>query len=242
MRLVNTHTLKLEEIPDDQARPSYAILSHTWGADDDEISFRDIQQGFVEKPGNGHFKFVQCCRQAKIDGLEYVWIDTCCINKDSSTELSEAINSMYQWYKDAAICYAYLRDVPAGDEVWDQGSKFRSSRWFRRGWTLQELLAPKQLHFYDTTWTSLGTKAALSGVIEETTRISRLFLLGWADLEQASVAQRMSWAASRETKRKEDTAYSFAGHIRRHNTNHLRRRRRACIQSTAGSNNEKDRR
>ena len=77
---------------------------------------------------------------ARDAGYEYIWIDSCCINKDSSSELSEAINSMYRWYSISAECYTYLADVPLGENLGEEGSAFRSSRWFKRGWTPQELI------------------------------------------------------------------------------------------------------
>jgi hypothetical protein len=210
MHLINVETLKLEEFFGDGI-PPYAILSHTWGKDEEEISFHDIHRGGIEKAGNRPIKFEECCKQAKKDGLGYAWIDTCCINKDSSRELDEAINSMFQWYGKASICYAYLSDVPSGDNPRDPDSMFFSSRWFRRGWTLQELLAPKQLHFYDQTWTFLGKKRDLSCVIQMITGITPPFLLGSVALDEASIAQRMSWAANRATKRQENIAYCLLG-------------------------------
>ena len=157
MHLTNLETLKLEEFLGDGV-PPYAVLSHTWGRDDEEISFRDIRRGCIEKAGGQPIKFKECYKQAKKDGLGYAWTDTCCINKDSSRKLDEPINSMFQWYEKASICYAYLSDVFPGDNPQDSNSKFSSSRWFRRGWTLQELLAPKQLRFYDLTWTFIGKR------------------------------------------------------------------------------------
>ncbi|KAF1970942.1 hypothetical protein BU23DRAFT_590811 [Bimuria novae-zelandiae CBS 107.79] len=210
MRLINVETLKLEEFFDDKI-PPYAILSHTWGDPGEEVTFSDIEAEIIEKPGNGTMKLKGCCNQAKDDNLGYAWIDTCCINKDSSRELDEAINSMFQWYRKASICYAYLSDVPPGDNSWDSGSKFFASRWFLRGWTLQELLAPKKLCFYDQTWKSIGRKEDISNEIETITGIPQQFLLGWEDLRKASVAQRMSWDAKRKTTRKEDIAYCLLG-------------------------------
>lgn len=210
MRLINTSTLQLEEFTDDQA-PSYAILSHTWGLDAEELSFHDVQDSILEKPGVGSSKLRGSCRKAEEDGLAYLWIDTCCINKASLVELTEAINSMFRWYRNASVCYAYLADVPPDDHPRREESSFQKSRWFRRGWTLQELLAPRRLVFYNSEWHCLGTKAQLSAVIESITGISSLFLRGVDDLHTASVAQRMSWAARRSTKRKEDLAYCLLG-------------------------------
>lgn len=211
MRLINVETLKLETFNDGNV-PPYAILSHTWGPDEEEVSFEDIQNGNLPDSSSGVRKLNGCRSQALIrDRLKYAWIDTCCINKQSSRELEEAINSMFQWYKRAAVCYTYLSDVPGDDDYRHPGSKFSSSRWFQRGWTLQELLAPKTLNFYNQEWGFIGTKADLFRPIEAITGISRSFLLGWEHLQQASIAQRMSWAAKRRTTRQEDTAYCLLG-------------------------------
>ncbi|KAM0544087.1 hypothetical protein ACHAPJ_011969 [Fusarium lateritium] len=209
MRLIDVETLRLKTFYGDNI-PPYAILSHTWGADDEEITFGDIQNNNINKPGNGAVKLRGCCHQAKKDHLEYVWIDTCCINKESDKELSEAINSMFQWYKKASICYTYLSDVPKEDRSHPE-PKFSSSRWFERGWTLQELLAPNKLRFYNQDWISIGTKADLVNEIQVVSGISRHYLLGWKDFRQASIAQRMSWAAKRKTSREEDIAYCLLG-------------------------------
>jgi hypothetical protein len=124
------------------------ILSHTWG--EDEITFQDIQDLEKARKKKGFRKLEQYCRKAHSDGFKWVWVDTCCIDKTSSAELSEAINSMYQWYRDSKICYAYLeyvRLVQAGLV----GKDLKESRWVKRGWTLQELIAPSVVEFYDTT-------------------------------------------------------------------------------------------
>ncbi|RYP42809.1 hypothetical protein DL768_010207 [Monosporascus sp. mg162] len=210
MRLINVKSFKLEEFLDYET-PPYAILSHTWGDDCEELTFRDVEEGKFDKPGVGSVKFRGSCRQAEKDGLGYVWIDTCCIDKTNLVELSEAINSMFRWYKRASLCYAYLSDVPGDDNPRKHGSKFQTSRWFGRGWTLQELLAPKDLRFYNSAWGYLGNKGTMRAVIGKITGVPRQFLLGITELHSASVAQRMSWAAGRDTKRKEDLAYCLLG-------------------------------
>jgi hypothetical protein len=209
MRLLNVDTFKLEEFF--SSPPRYAILSHTWGSDSEEVSFRDVLDGRLNSESSRPPKIKGSCKIAKKDGYQYIWIDTCCIDKTNSVELQEAINSMYAWYKGSAICYAYLSDVPPGDDPKCDRSTFSSSRWFQRGWTLQELLAPADMRFYDAGWSCLGTKGDLSQLVETVTGIPTSFLLGMADLHQASVAQRMSWAAKRVTKRPEDIAYSLLG-------------------------------
>ncbi|KAF5638120.1 beta transducin [Fusarium sp. NRRL 52700] len=208
MRLINVESLKLETFIGGRI-PPYAILSHRWGNDDEEVSFKDMTRGTTEKAGMKKVK--GCCRQAKEDNIKYAWIDTCCIDKESSKELDEAINSMFQWYRRAAICYTYMSDVPHEQNIWDSTSSFSTSSWFTRGWTLQELLAPEQIHFFDETWGHIGTKEELASEIEDITGIPRRFLLGWVDFHQASVAQRMSWASKRTTKREEDIAYCLLG-------------------------------
>ncbi|KAK3358751.1 heterokaryon incompatibility protein-domain-containing protein [Lasiosphaeria hispida] len=210
MRLLHVQTFKLGEFYEDQT-PPYAILSHTWGDNAEELTLQDILSGEPFKDGIGAKKLRGSCAQAEAEGLDYVWIDTCCIDKTNLAELSEAINSMFRWYQQAAVCYAYLWDVPASQNMRQVGLEFRGSRWFQRGWTLQELLAPRRMVFYSRDWTGLGTKVQLSTAIEEATGIPHTFLRGISDFRSASVAQRMSWASKRETKRKEDMAYSLLG-------------------------------
>ncbi|AEO70418.1 uncharacterized protein THITE_2121847 [Thermothielavioides terrestris NRRL 8126] len=212
MRLLNVDTFTLEEFFYADP-PPYAILSHTWGADHEEVSYRDVLDGRLKSATGRPAKVTGCCLRAKKDGYQYVWIDTCCIDKTNLVELQEAINSMFRWYRDAAICYAYLSDVPT--RAWDRHkvseSAFSSSRWFQRGWTLQELLAPLNLRFYDAGWECIGTKGDLCDLVETITGIPTSFLLGITELHHASVAQRMSWASRRVTKRPEDIAYCLLG-------------------------------
>ncbi|QYT03735.1 hypothetical protein H0G86_010684 [Trichoderma simmonsii] len=210
MRLINTQTFELKDFLYGTI-PPYAILSHTWGDDSEELTLSDVKNGNINKPGVGSIKLRGCCEQAQKDGLEFAWIDTCCIDKTNLVELSEAINSMFRWYNCASVCYAYLSDVPEDDNPSERGSRFRSSRWFQRGWTLQELLAPKHLRFFNTKWRFIGTKGTISNVIKDITHVPRQFLFGITGLHVASVAQRMSWAAQRETKRPEDLAYCLLG-------------------------------
>ncbi|KAL6820059.1 hypothetical protein V8C40DRAFT_268540 [Trichoderma camerunense] len=220
IRLINIETLKLETFSGKNI-PKYTILSHTWGPDSEELTFDDLQKGITDKPGIGSIKLKGCCDQVKKDNakeekeenkVQYVWIDTCCIDKSSSSELQEAINAMFDWYADASVCYAYLWDVPEDDKPpSDRESKFFTSRWFTRGWTLQELLAPKEVRFYNKEWKPIGDKITLNRTIEDITGISWLVLKGIDKIQNASVAQRMSWAARRETTRPEDLAYCLLG-------------------------------
>ncbi|KAM5540586.1 hypothetical protein V8D89_005617 [Ganoderma adspersum] len=151
------------------------------------------------------------CKVARRDGYRYIWIDSSCIDKSSSSELSEAINSMCNWYRGAQVCYAFLADVPFNEDVRAENSMFRKSRWFTRGWTLQELIAPRVVVFFSQEWKGLGTKDALADIIQDITFIDREILTHKIALSDESVAERMRWAARRETTRVEDEAYSLLG-------------------------------
>ncbi|EAW14126.1 HET domain protein [Aspergillus clavatus NRRL 1] len=205
MRLFNCSTLKLTEFLGEDV-PPYAVLSHRW--QDEEVTFQDIQSG-ISQGKKGYEKVLACCTQAQRGGLDYVWVDTFCIDKTSSAELSESLNSMYDWYHKAQVCYAFLCDV-FETSVTDEGS-FKDSVWFTRGWTLQELLAPTQVEFFSAEWHSLGTKSDLKEIIGKITGIQQEVLDGRIRPQELSVSQRMSWAADRVTTRIEDIAYSLLG-------------------------------
>ncbi|UJO18564.1 hypothetical protein CLAFUW4_07619 [Fulvia fulva] len=251
MWLLNAQSRKLQDFVDfREVRGKYAILSHTWGKE--EFTF-----DMIHDPGSrnmlGYIKIDFACRQAQEDNLEHAWIDTCCIDKRSSAELGEAINSMYLWYLNAKVCYAYLADVdiatiaeplsahaPAlvGFDSYQQavdnptspgrknGLEFHlhvsevqlklqqllgQSKWFTRGWTLQELIAPGHLRSYDHRWVAVGTKTELVASLSQITLISPAILLDQRQLSKASIAQKMSWAAHRTTSRIEDQAYCLMG-------------------------------
>ncbi|KAI9764570.1 MAG: hypothetical protein M1839_005882 [Geoglossum umbratile] len=195
--------------------PSYAVLSHTWGPDDEEVTFNDLANG-VGKSKTGYRKIRFCAKQAANDGLQFFWIDTCCINKSSSAELSEAINSMFRWYHNAARCYVYLSDVSVSYFVGDSKftcrwkTAFKKSKWFTRGWTLQELIAPTLVEFFSVEGECLGDKKSLEQTLHEITGIATQALRG-SPLSYFSTDERMLWASNRHTKREEDTAYSLLG-------------------------------
>lgn len=198
----------------DECVPPYAILSHTW-QERQEVTLDDLVNGTgTEKAG--YNKILFCARQAQRDGLDYCWVDTCCIDKSSSAELSEAINSMFRWYQNAQKCYAYLPDVSnykadGGEESsrsWEPA--FWQSRWFTRGWTLQELIAPKTVEFFSKEEEVLGSRKTLAQLLHEITGIS-LGVLQGASPSDCSVAERFSWAAGRRTTRAEDESYCLLG-------------------------------
>lgn len=208
MRLINTATLELQEFTSDDP-PKYAILSHTWG--NEEVSYADFYKP-EKKSCEGYKKIQASCQLALELGHPYIWIDTCCIDKSSSAELSEAINSMFNWYARAEKCIAYLADVASAPDSAGFEDELRQSRWFTRGWTLQEMLAPKRVTFYGQQWNPLGTKDHLSELVWSITRIRKDCLIRGGDAAKlASVAQIMFWASSRQTTRGEDRAYSLMG-------------------------------
>lgn len=205
MRLIDANSLRLKEFFG-SAIPPYAILSHAWG--EEEVTFQEWERVEVDKSIKrkaGYAKITGACRRAREDGLKYLWCDTNCIDKRNSTELAEAINSMFAWYRDSAICYAYLADVKS------EKATISQSRWFTRGWTLQELLAPSHVVFFTHHWTMLGDKKALANMISNITMIHVGALRDRETIPDYSIAQRMSWAADRHTTRLEDVAYCLLG-------------------------------
>jgi hypothetical protein len=202
MRLLNVKTREVEDFDGDDV-PDYAILSHRW--EEEEVTIRNVETE-SGKTLKGYYKIDMCCKEAASQSLGYIWADTACIDKTSSAELSEAINSMYRWYENARVCYVYLFDVADGDAL-----PFERSNWFTRGWTLQELLAPSELFFFDRAWKNVGTRRDRSEVIAKITNIPVAALSERFIPSEYLIAEKMSWAANRETKRKEDRAYSLLG-------------------------------
>jgi hypothetical protein len=195
----------------DQEIPQYAILSHTWDAE--EVLFQDLQNG-TGKNMRGYRKLRFCADQAQHDGWEFCWVDTCCIDKTNSTELQKSINCMFRWYKGAATCYVYLADVTAS--AFDAANKarwepaFRQSKWFTRGWTLQELIAPCSVEFFSQEGVRLGDKSSLEGLIRDITGIPLNALRG-SPLSSFSNSEKLTWIGGRKTTIEEDMAYSLFG-------------------------------
>jgi hypothetical protein len=230
MWLLNVSNLELRLFLD-SAVPKYAILSHTWGQQ--EVTFTDLYESStraVTRQMQGFDKIHSCCLQAAKDGYEWVWIDSCCIDKRSSAELSEAIISMFKYYQQSACCYVYLADLSLdkklAEDIEDGEDIFQRCRWFKRGWTLQELIAPLRIKFFARDWTCIGLKTTTDKLsaefessffvkfcrqISRTTRIPEGVLTLKTDPREVSVASRMSWAACRETTREEDRAYCLMG-------------------------------
>jgi hypothetical protein len=204
-----------EAFASDETIPPYAILSHTW-EDDQEVTFKDLMDS-TGKDKTGYYKIRLCAHQAKRDGLQYFWVDTCCIDKSNPAELQKAINSMFHRYKNAKRCYVYLQDVLTmkrkvsdRDMEYTWETAFRQSRWFRRGWTLQELLAPTSVQFFSQEWKKLGDKQSLVQQIHEVTGLPNTALQG-TPMVRFSEKERFSWIQSRETRIEEDKAYALLG-------------------------------
>jgi hypothetical protein len=211
-RLIDVRTLKLESI-NGPGVPQYAILSHTWEME--EISHQEMlsineqpRHPATQKPG--YIKIRGACKIARSLGLNYLWVDTCCIDQTSSADLSEAINSMFFWYSRAETCLAYLSDLPPNIDADDF---LRRCKWFTRGWTLQELLAPQTVMFYNNQWEHIGSKSTVSlkRLLSQITNIDGEVLSNSSLLYTLPVAQKMSWASQRETTRPEDIAYCLLG-------------------------------
>jgi hypothetical protein len=225
MWLIDVGSLKLRFF---SAPPEeYVILSHTWG--DDEVLFQDMKADdaaslAAARGKKGWDKIQYTCDQARKNRYQYAWIDTCCIDKSSSAELSEAINSMFRWYSEASCCYAYLEDyeIPRGAGRAACGSsggvefevtreRLARCRWFTRGWTLQELIAPRNMVFYGRGWSQLGTKETLQQMLSEITGVDEEVLDVMEYMYNLPAGRRMSWAARRQTAREEDMAYCLMG-------------------------------
>ena len=206
MWLLNTKTLKLQDFFGDL--PRYAIVSHTWA--DEEVSFQVIGND-VARDMMGYEKIRRSCDLARSQQLDFIWIDTCCIDKKSSVELSEAINSMYTWYNKATVCFVFMSDVTSTFHDLSFQQAFQDSRWFSRGWTLQELLASENLEFYNHDWHSIGNKSDLLSLISRATGIDEMYVTDPENIYKASIGARMSWASTRQTTRTEDEAYCLLG-------------------------------
>jgi hypothetical protein len=200
---------------DPENPPPHAILSHRW-TDGEEVTYQEL---IADKGKNeaGYTKIGFCVDKAAEDGLQYSWVDTCCINKLTSDELDSSINSMFLWYKRATKCYVYLSDVHVPDDITDVSAfrriweeSFRRSTWFTRGWTLQELLAPTTIEFFSKNGKRLGSKISLEQEIYEITKIPVRALRG-GRLSDFSVEERMAWAETRNTTLKEDKIYCLLG-------------------------------
>jgi hypothetical protein len=219
MRLLHTHSLNLEEFQGDNT-PPYVAASHRWFRSS-EATYQDVRDR-RNTNSDGYHKveaFAQYIRN-NIPHVKWLWIDTCCINKDSAAELSEAINSMFEWYRNAEFCLAYLADV----DTTASRSSLEKSEWFKRGWTLQELLAPRTVLFVTSRWQFIGFKGAvvsgdcwakigcdLEETIHRITSIPVRVLHDYGTSIDLSVEEKLTWMEGRTTTRQEDMSYALYG-------------------------------
>jgi hypothetical protein len=213
MRLLNVHRLEFEEF--NRNVPKYVTTSHRWRAGN-EAMISDIRS--KHNTDNSGFKkvegFAQCVRK-HMGFVDWMWIDTCCVNQDSSQEVDEAVNSMFQWYSNAEVCLAYLADVSNAKDM----DQFRRSEWFRRGWTLQELLAPAFVVFFSKNWQIIGCKGkskytrselnymenqALEQTIADITGVPECVLHDYEQSKRFTTEERMAWIVGRDTTKRED--------------------------------------
>ncbi|KAI0715808.1 hypothetical protein C8T65DRAFT_643271 [Cerioporus squamosus] len=226
MRLLNTRTGEFIWV-ENSHQLRYAILSHVWCKDPrretsyhDIIRFQDEVRSSRERReilpedavlSKASYKIRGACALARADGIDWLWADTCCIDKASSAELEGAINAMYTWYSASTVCYAFLQDVDAHEDPYTPESGFRQSEWHARGWTLQELIAPQVVLFFSRSWRFIGAKHGMAGLIADVTGVDREVIAGHCAVNAVSVARRMSWASRRVTTKREDEAYSLMG-------------------------------
>lgn len=196
-----------------QQRIPYVIISHVWRKKEviyeDMVQFNKLEASKSWEKPESAAKIVGACKTVLRyynKKVEHLWLDTVCIDKKDPTELSMSINSMYRWYKEAEVCFAYLDDYPTMEVP-----IFTQSKWFTRGWTLQELVAPRKVIFFDKDWKEIGDKLSLQTSLTRQTKIGGKYLLHLHDVSHASVSQRMSWFSGRITTVSEDTAYSLLG-------------------------------
>lgn len=214
MRLINTSSLELLHVVD-STQETYVVLSHVWG--NEEVTFEELSQP-ASRSKFGFDKIEKTCSLARQQGFDWAWVDTCCIDKTSSAELSEAINSMFTWYRDSQVCFVHLADlepIPTDMNKRDRrpflNEHLARCRWFTRGWTLQELIASRNVEFYDQEWNFVGTKSDLEDILSRITNIDSSVLRDSSRLREVPVGRRMSWASMRQTTRKEDVAYCLLG-------------------------------
>ena len=215
MRLLHFDALGRLVLTDFRGKPipPYAILSHRWS--DSETLIEDISNENYKEREEGSEKLRFCAEQAAQDGLQYFWIDTCCIDRWDNNERSKAINSMFQWYRNAARCYVFLSDVSlsavtgtAACSDWE--ASFWKSGWFTRGWTLQELIAPVSVEFFSREGQRIGDKASLDQLLHDITDIP-LAALRNCPLDQFSTSERRRWAKNRTTTEEDDIVYCLLG-------------------------------
>ncbi|KAK7443547.1 hypothetical protein VKT23_015720 [Stygiomarasmius scandens] len=215
-RFIDTRTLGLVEFDEDSFIPPYAMFSHTWSKGNEVVYDEFIHPQAETFSKLGYHKIRDACRQARRDGIRYIWVDTCCVKQGNHEDVVANITSMYAYYQNAEVCYVYLvdaKDTSRRDMFGERGAYYwwGGSLWFRRGWTLQELLAPQTVVFFNKRWRQIGNKHELRGDIHQRTTIPITVLSGEQSIQDVDVFTRISWAMDRETTRGQDQAYCLQG-------------------------------
>ncbi|KAF5371596.1 hypothetical protein D9758_003401 [Tetrapyrgos nigripes] len=209
--LIDVHTRKLKDFTEDDTIPPYVILSHRW-VHDEEVNYRDFLELLSKtKKKSGYRKIKGACKQASLDGHHFIWIDTCCLDQDDSDDVARNINSMYSYYRNSTVCYTYLSDVYTPKYGFSKAGAWSDSGWFGRGWTLQELLAPRKVVFFNARWEFVGDKDQLKFPISRLTGIPSSVLDGSSSMEDIDLQERMAWCAGRRTTKPPDLAYCLLG-------------------------------
>ncbi|THU88358.1 HET-domain-containing protein [Dendrothele bispora CBS 962.96] len=210
-RLIFTQSGRLADFSGLQT-PPYAIISHRWLLNQ-EVSlqeYRIIQHKPELKKRLGYRKIQEACKKAQ-DKYKYIWIDTCCIDQSNRNEVAQNVKSMYSYYRNSEVCYVYLADVQVQEKFSQTKRALLRSQWFQRGWTLQELVAPREVLFFDSNWKLIGTKDDLSRAIANLTGIPCSVLEGSTPVHDVDIRTRMSWCAGRKTTEPADLAYCLLG-------------------------------
>lgn len=208
LRLIGARDLLPIRFSADKA-PPYAFISHCWLHPDEEPTLRDLVDNVAYRKA-GFTKLQRAADVALRRGLEYFWIDTCCVDGRIIHEVRQAIKTVALWLTKADICFVYLSDVKAVEQRSSLNSNhesLRKSKWFTRSWTLVELLVPQRVEFFSDNWTALGDKSTLEKVITEVTLIPARALQGTIPLKNFPVELIRSWTDHRESHRPEDEAY-----------------------------------
>ncbi|THV01254.1 hypothetical protein K435DRAFT_750421 [Dendrothele bispora CBS 962.96] len=218
-RFIDTHSVRLVHFEGTEPVPHYAVLSHTWGEGDSEVTYADLDERPEEertKKKPGYQKILNACAQARLNGLDLLWVDSCCVDDTDEmevVEVREAVGLIYYYYQNSSVCYAHLDDMsdePDSLAVLSH-QQFGQSRWFARGWTLQELLAPPEVIFFDSNWINIGTRTELCTEISIATGIPEDIVRGSTSFRDVDVQERMSWSVLRKTTRSVDRAYCLFG-------------------------------
>lgn len=208
MRFLHTKTFVLHDFTGPPS--SYAVFFHAHGSDD--IGFEDFSKPQMLLCKDGFHRLWQACSRARNHGSEWLWSDAVCIDRGSSTALTEAFNSLARIYQHCIFSIIYLEDLPCSDCV-GGGLEKRLAKcaWLRNVWVLPQLIFPKHSFIYDRDWAEIGTKASLARQLSLVTSIEQSVLINPAALGEYSVAKRMSWASHLEASRPEDRSFALLG-------------------------------